>query len=191
MPSSYDSCRALAVETPAEGGTQARGDVTEVDPTQDALAAAGLHLVGSSATANDKSVWIDRTAGGLRLTDGTAQRLLSELMAVTDGSAQSHSAARGLEHYLAGGGPGPGIAPSGAYLQRIFSGPLLTSETWFTSSAASTKILSRTLTYPTGSVLCSSQAITIYNASGSALRTCTDTYSYSGPLITSCLRAWS
>jgi hypothetical protein len=181
--------RPVGLESPSEGGTQTAKDLTEVDSRTDAVSVAGVFLQGGTTTA-DRQVLLDRSGSQMRLADSTTTRVLSDLMCNVAGGVNAHNAIRDIQHFLGNEGPGDGFA-SGAYLQRSFSGPLLTSEIWFTSSQATTKIISKTLAYPSGSPLPSTITWVVYGASGAALRTMVDTLSYSGPVCYAVTRTWS
>lgn len=90
----------------------------------------------------------------------------------------SHTALYDMAH---AGTDGPVL--NGAYLVTSYAAgtPFVSALTWYTSSAQTTKILDRTLTYPSGSYLTpTTDRWRLFAADGSVLRTLTDTIVYSG-----------
>lgn len=183
-----DRTRALKLECPREGGNSLQLDMgpTEVDPTQDAMDARGYYV--QNGTSADAAVFIDRTAASLRLADGATSRLLAELVTSVQGGVNYHGGLADIVHWLANGGPGDAVA-SGAFEQRVYSGPLLSSRTWYTSSTLATKVYSVAYAY-IAPPLVSSQTMVLY-ASGVAIRTVVDSFTYSGPLLTGTTRSWN
>lgn len=188
MPSVLDSVKPIGVEVAAGNASgQTYQTPTEMNPHQDAVSVAGVHLQDTSATSSDKAVWIDRQAGSLRLSDSITQRMLSELVTSVSGQVNSHDNQRDFAHFLDGIGPSSGAG----YLVRTMSGPLVASETWYTSSSMATKIIAKTYAYPAGSPLPSSCLYTLYSASGIALKTCSEAFTYSGPFVASTTRTFA
>lgn len=183
-----DAVRPLCLESPSSGGSQLDTSPTEVDPTQDAITAAGLFVNGPTTNGKvDKTVLVDRTNGSLRFTDQGVSRVLGELVSASAGQTTSHAGLLDIIHFLADG-PGDGW-PSGIFCQEQYSGLLLTRSTWYTNSAMTTPIVQRTYTY--NGLQIATDTMTLYNAAGAAVRVCQDTYSYTGIQRTGRTRTFS
>lgn len=186
MPSTLDSVKPIGVEVAAgNASAQTYQTPTELNPHQDAVSVAGVHLQDTSATSSDKAVWVDRQAANLRFSDSTTQRLLSELVTSVSGGVNDHEALRSLEHLI---GSGPGPAFTGAYMTRTYNGVLPLVDTWWTSNAQANKILTKARTYPAGSVFPSSVVWTVYSAAGAAVQSLTQSLNFSGALLVSATR---
>lgn len=183
-----DAVRPLCLESPSSGGSQLDTSPTEVDPTQDAITAAGLFVNGPTIKgAVDKTVLVDRINGSLRFTDQAVSRVLGELVSASAGQTTSHAGLFDIIHFLTDG-PGDGW-PSGVYCQEQYNGLLLTRATWYTSSAMTTPIVQRTYTY--NGLLVATDTVTLYSAAGTAVRVCQDVYSYAGIQRTGRTRTFS
>ena len=182
-----DACRALKLESPAEGGTQLDYWPKEIDPAQDALTAAGLYVQNAANSTTDKTTLISRSAQGLTFTDAKTSHVLGELVSSTTGQVGSHNALPDIIHFLSDG-PGDGFA-SGAYLSTTFAGPLITSRVWWTTAAMTQRIFA--IVYAYKGPLLSTVTYTLFNAQGVQVRLLTDTLTYNGPLLASVTRTWS
>lgn len=183
-----DVVRALVLESPAEGGTQLNTWPTELDPSQDALTAAGLYVQNARNSATDKSTLISRGTGGLTFTDALATRVLSELVTATRGQSSYHGALADVVHYLAEG-PGDAFA-SGAVAVDTYSGLLRTATTWYTDASQTKAILAMAWTY--SGLLVATERLSLLAPDGvTVVRQVTDTYSYSGAVRTQRVRTWT
>ena len=185
---SLDACRPLKIEAPgAEGGTQLDLGPTELNPLQDAVISAGVYLCGPSTASADKTVLLDRSGASLRLADQVTSHVLGELVSSTAGQVGSHQSLLDVIHFLPEG-PGDGWA-SGSYQVLAMNGPLLASDTWYTDSSQSKKIVATAYTY--SGPLCVQAKLTLYATDGVTLvRTVTDVFSYAGPSRTGSTRTW-
>lgn len=187
-----DRVRCLKIETVSEGGSSedVYGGVSEVSVGQDYLDAAGVTLqkLGANAATSDTACRLERIASSdMQFTDpnaGTVQ--LQTLLTSLTGLAGSHNAIKDPIHFLHDG-PGDGW-PSGAFCQKTYTGMLLRQSTWYTTSAMTVPIVSRAYTY--NGLLVATETLTLYSASGAAVRTVVDTYSYSGIYRISCARTY-
>lgn len=185
-----DRVRAYKMERPLEGGTQNDENFTEVDVGQDYLDCNGvtLQVSGATTTTADSVVFVNRVATAMQFTDGPSGSLaLGQLLTSVSGKPGSHNTTPDIIHWLSDG-PGDGF-PSGSTRRVVLVGSLPQSETWYTSSALTTKLYSIAYTY-TG-LLCTTRVQTLY-ANNVAVRTVTDTISYAqgifAPIIT---RTWT
>lgn len=181
-----DRTRPLKLETPAESGSSTDLYPTEVNPNQDGVDCNALFLQSTSSV--DSTVYVNRsTAGAMTFVDPLAgtkalNRLVSN--ALTDN--QSHQALIDIIHFLSDG-PGDGWA-TGAYCVDSYSGLLLVSSIWYTSSNMQTPIVAQYLTY--NGLLVATEKLVLYSA-GTAVRTVVDTWTNSGVFRTARTRAWS
>lgn len=102
-------------------------------------------------------------------------------------SEAQHKTLRQLIHFI-DSGPAEGFA-SGAYLEILPSGnPFPTSEIWYTSAAKTDKIVELSTTYNSNKTI-ATEVWRVYDTDGSTvLATITDTYAYSGVIITDITR---
>lgn len=191
MPAAtYDAVRPIGLESPTQGGTQAYVTPREIDTREDALAAAGYYINGPTVAAADKQVLVDRAKGShLRLTDPQASQLLSNIVGGSVTGSNPHASLADFTHFL--GAPAEGWA-SGAHRVLGFSGPLVTSETWFTSTAMTKRIFFSLHQYYADSPLIGRTVSVLFAPNGTdALRTLVQTYGYLGPVCISETRTWS
>lgn len=190
MATERDRTRPLKLESTASGGTQNDESWTEVDIGQDYLDGRGitLQVAGATVTTSDASTYISRpVAGSLAFTDQLSGTLsLEQLLTSVAGKPGSHAALADIIHFLPDG-PGDGWA-SGAVCVEGYTGPLLTSSTWYTDAAQSRRIIALAVTY-TGP-LPATFKYSLYDATGALVRTLTDTCTYNGPLLQSRTRTW-
>lgn len=182
-----DAVRALCLENPVTGGTQIALAQRELDPSQDALTAAGVFLQNASNSASDKTTLVSRSAAGMTFQDINVSRVLGELVSSTRGASSAHQSLLDVIHFL-NDGPGDGWA-SGAVCQDNYSGLLLVSSTWYTDATQSKRIVAQSWTY--SGLLIATEKTILYAADGvSIVRSVTDTYSYSGSIRTQRTRTW-
>lgn len=181
-----DRCAPLKIESPGTGGTQNDMYPTVLNPQQDGCDARAYFL--QSSVSADGTTYIDRNGADLRLVDANAgAKTASELVSKTLGAVSAHQSLSDLAHFV--GAPADGWA-SGSVRRDVYSGPLLSSSTWYTSSSQSKKIYAEVFTYV--GPLASSCACFLYAADGSTItRQMTENYSYTGPMLTTTTRTWT
>lgn len=186
----FDRIRALKIESTSDAGGQTDESVTETNIGQDFLDALGLclQLPGATTQASDGTVYINRAQdSALQFTDATSGTLkLAQMLTSVLGKPGSHASVTDFSHWI--GAPAEGYAP-GAFRQAAMTGALPKTVTWYTSNAATTRLFSTAFTY--AGVLVSQKVHTLY-ANNVAVRTLTETFSYSSsvfaPTIT---RTWA
>ena len=185
-----DRVRPLCIESPASGGTQVDYNPVEVDPKEDGVDARAFFA--QNGTSADSTAYVSRTGANLTLTDAAAgTKNAVDLVSRVLGATSAHASLLDIQHLLGNEGPGDGWA-SGANMRTVYSGPLLTSRTWYASSSASAAPIVRyAVTYKTGTPLAATQTWTLYTASGAVYRTVTDTLTWAGPQLASVVRTWA
>lgn len=185
-----DRVRALCLESPSSGGSQLYSNSTEVDPREDGLDARAFFA--QNGTSADSTAYVSRTGPHLTLTDANAgTKNAADLVTRVLGAVSSHAGLTDIQHFLADEGPGDGWA-SGANLRTVYAGALLTSKTWYASSAASAAPIVRyAVTYKAGTPLPATQVWTLYTASGAVYRTLTDTLTWAGVQLANVTRTWA
>lgn len=185
-----DRVRPLGLECPQEGGTQTYGAPTELNPNQDGVDCNALFLQSTSSA--DGTVYINRASTGtITFTDPTVgSKALNRLVSNSISDTQSHQALLDIVHFLEDG-PGDGWA-SGAVCVRIGTAPNAGGWVWYTSTALSARIIDMTINYATNSILPSTKVWRLYAANGTTvIRTLTDTYTWTGPILTQRQRSWT
>jgi hypothetical protein len=161
-----------------------------IDKDVDGLSASGFYP--QTTASNDLVVGVERDlSGNLVLKDGVSgTKTLAQLVGGTGVTESAHKTLRQLIHFIEEG-PAEGFA-SGAYSETLPSAsPFPTSQTWYTSSAKTHKIVDETVTYNSNRTIATDQW-RIYDTDGSTvLATVTDTVSYSGIFETSRTRSIS
>ena len=185
-----DRVRPLKIESVSEGGSSNDESMTEMNIGQDYYDGQGIALQVSGATSStaDSTTYVSRPAATqLAFTDQASGTLtLEQLVTSVAGKPGSHNALADILHWL--GAPGDGFA-SGAYRQTILTGLLPSTVTWWSSSAMTTRLFSTAFTY--SGVICTQKVHTLY-ASGTLVRTLTETFSYSQSLFAPAVtRTWT
>jgi len=163
--------RVLKREYASDGGDGSDESAwpDEIKPNEDAINCRRVYL--QQDTGDDSEVYLDRDGDDLKLRDpGNASGV--SLTTIAD-----HATRRQLIHFI-DDGPAEGFA-SGAY-REVTGSPFPTLVTWYTSSAKTSKILDKAITY--SGVFPTSIVWTIYDTDGATpLATVTDAITYSGP----------
>lgn len=177
-----DRNRALKIESVAEFGSATDYGSTETAPNSDGLDARAYFV--QSDTSADSTAYVSRSGADLTLTDANAgTKNVQDLVSRVLGAVSSHQSIPDLVHFI--GAPADGWATP--YFVPVYTGPLLTQRTWYTSSGMSQIIFRQTLTY-TGPLIASVVSV-VYTSTGAVSKTVTDVYSYSGPVVASIARS--
>lgn len=179
-----DRVRALVLESPSSGGTQVDYNPVEVDPKEDGLDARAFFA--QNGTSADAAAYVSRMGANLTLTDPTAgTKNAADLVSRVSGSVAAHNTLLDMAHFV--GAPADGWATP--YLTVSYTGPLMTSRTWWTSSAQTRPIFRQTFTY--AGALIAQIVHVIFDANGATAKTLTDVYSYTGPILAGIARSAS
>lgn len=184
-----DRNRSLKLED-SVGGSSTDMTPTETAPNSDGLDARAYFA--QNDTSADSAVYLSRTGANLTLTDAVAgTKNAVDLVSRVLGATSAHASLLDIQHLLGDEGPGDGWA-SGANMRTVYSGPLLTSRTWYASSSASAAPIVRyAVTYKTGTPLAATQTWTLYTISGAVYRQVVDTLTWAGPQLAGVVRTWA
>lgn len=181
----------MKLETPVEGGNQTDMWPVEVNPNQDGVDCNALFLQSTSSA--DSRVYVDRDSAdqGIRFTEPTVGvKKLNRLVSNSLSDTQSHQALLDIIHFL-DDGPGDGWA-SGAVRVRTGTAPNAGGWVWYTSTAQTARIIDCTITYTGSSIVPATKVWRLYAANGTTvIRTVTDTYTWTGPILTQKARSWT
>ena len=184
--------RPFCMENIPEGGLYAAQGTTELNPKADAVDAGGYYVQSPTGpVGGDTSVLYGRTGSVAQVTDTSGSLTMAQTVSVSGSSGGTiHGSLRDSAHFLGGGGPGEAFASGAVQTTTYVSGtPLVASTTWYASSAASAPpVASETYTYSGSSPLPGSAVYKTYDASGNVLTSITDTFSYTGPVLTGVTR---
>jgi len=180
MAAPVDRVQVLKNESAAGGGDpldEEEGFPTQLNPNEDAPEVQGLFFQPPGGSSTDELVWITRdVSGNLLFRDNVDQveRTLSSLLTGGGGiTPASHEQLDQLVHEIA----------ENSFTELEFTGSRVDAIRTYTSAAKTTKIREQEFTYSSGKV--TTIVTRQYDASGTLLKTYTETIAYSGATVTS------